>query len=250
MEVLPRRDGRALTAERSEERTLGVQTDLRRGLQAGVTAYAKNLSNLAYEESPAYFANGGVGHAQGLETWLRFEPQHRPLRASLSYAWTATRERDPRAWRRMPNYYARSTKEFWGPVYENPYWYRPFEDEPHRLGLDAEVRLSRWLFGVRYQLGSGRTYTPVQYVATDPLGSRYGIVGRRGTARLPVYERLDLRVLRQLRTRGVPWSVYADILNATGADNILQYRYSPSYTTRYAVRMLPTLPTLGIEAHF
>jgi hypothetical protein len=116
--------------------------------------------------------------------------------------------------------------------------------------MEADWKLGGWRVGTRLQLASGRPYTPVVEVASDPLNTKYGIAGRRGSARYPLYRRLDMRLQRQFQRGNAAWSVYADVLNVTGADNVYQVRYNPAYTARYVVRMLPTLPTLGVEARF
>ena len=250
MDVQPTADGTALRAERAIEATFGCGTSIAAGLDVGATLYAKRLEDLVYEPSPAVYASGGEGRSYGLELQARFAPRRAPVRASLAYTCSETRQRDPKAWRRRPNYHATTIDDFWGAVEEAPYWYHPFQDERHRLGVEASVDFRRWSLGARYQFGSGRPYTPVQFVATDPIGIRYGIVGDLGSARYPYTQRLDVRAQRTWKRGRIGWNVYADVLNVTGADNVYSYRYNPSYTLRYAVKMLPTLPTLGVEARF
>ena len=250
MDVQPTSDGTLLRAERALEATLGCGTTLVAGFDVGATVYAKRLDDLVYESQPAVYASGASGTSRGLELRAGLSSRRVPLRATLAYTWSETQQRDPRAWRRQPNYRATSLQEFWGPVDEAPYWYHPFQDERHKLGIEAHLDVRRWNLGLRYQLGSGRPYTPVRYVATDPLGTKYGVVGDLGSARYPLTQRLDVRVQREWKRGRIGWNVYADILNATGADNVYSYRYNPSYTLRYAVKMLPTLPTLGVEARF
>jgi hypothetical protein len=250
MEVQPTA-GPPLRAERALEATLGCSAALRPSLRLGANAWLKRLRDLVYDMQPAVYANGGEGRARGVEAWLQLEPQDGDWRAGFSYSGSSVVHRDPLAWRRLPNYYARTPQDFWGPRSETPYWYHPLQDERHRLSADLQLRHRSWDFGLRYQLGSGRPYTPVRYVATDPLGAKYGIVGEKGSARYPLYQRLDARLLRRFGSaRGVRWSLYADVLNVTGVDNVYQYRFNPSYTARYTVHMLPTLPTLGLEARF
>lgn len=250
MEILPSLQGGPLGAETSHEATLGCGAELGPGVRAGATAFLKQSSDLVYEAAPALYANGATGRTRGVELRLDLHPPGVPVEASVSYTASSAWQRDPVAWRRAPDYYARTPEAFWGPRYEAPYWYRPFQDERHRLGLEARWRRRRWELGLRYQLASGHPYTPVEFVAVDPLGHHYGVVGDKGSARYPWYQRLDVRVQRQLGGGRVRWSLYADVLNATAADNVYMYRYNPSYTARYTVRMLPTLPTLGVEARF
>jgi hypothetical protein len=250
MEVLPTASGAPVHAEHNNETTLGAVGALAGTFNTGVTAFLKHSTHLVYPSAPAQYANGGVGRARGLEIWGRWEPHDRPLRVGFACTWSHTRQRDPQAWRRLPDYHARTLDEFWGPVYETPGWYRPAQDEPVRMSVDADWKLGSWRVGTRLQLASGRPYTPVVAVASDPLNTKYGIVGDKGAARYPLYRRLDMRLQRQFRRGRADWSVYADVLNVTAADNVYQVRYNPAYTARYVVRMLPTLPTLGVEARF
>jgi hypothetical protein len=250
MEVLPTATGAPAGAERSHETTLGLTTAPGRGVTAGASAWLKHGSRLVYASAPAVFANGGVSQGRGAELWVRLEPRDAPVHGGISLAWSRTRQRDPLAWRRRPDYTARDLDGFWRAEFEAPYWYRPVEDQPLRLGLDAQARWRAWDLGLRLQLASGRPYTPVEAVAVDPLNTRYGIAGAKGSARYPLYRRLDVRVQRRFEGAGLRWNVYADILNVTAADNVYQVRYNPAYTSRYVVHMLPTLPTLGVEARF
>lgn len=250
MEVLPTADGRPLRAERALQTTLGLTNRWTASLQSGITGWIKDSSNLVYEPQPAYYAPGGIGHAHGVETWVEVAPLRGPIRGRIQYTWSVARQLDPVAWRRQPNAEPAAREEFWGLVYEEPYWYSPLQDQRHGLGIDAQWKLGSWEFGARYRLASGRPFTPLDHVVEDDEGNRFGVAGGKGSARLPPYRRLDLRIMRHFRSRGVRWSVFADILNATSADNVYQYRWERSYTQRYSVSMLPTLPTLGLEARF
>jgi len=251
MEVLTAADGGVVGAERSHEATLGITTALARDAMVGLTGYVKHGSELVYASAPALYANGGVSRSRGLELWARVGGGERRMSGEMSLAWSRLRQYDPVAWRRLPDYSARDLEHFWRAVPEPSYWYRPAEDQPLRLGVAVQTRLRSWNLGMRLQVASGRAYTPVEAVAVDPVNTRYGIVGPRGSARYPLYRRLDVRVQRQFGgTTGLRWNVYADVLNVTSEDNVYQVRYNPGYTSRYVVHMLPTLPTLGVEARF
>jgi hypothetical protein len=143
-----------------------------------------------------------------------------------------------------------SGEEVWGAVFEQPYWYSPLQDQRHHFGFDARLELRSWEFGAHLELASGLPYTPVESVVEDSQGKPFGIVGRKGSARLPLYRRLDLRVMRFFRGGSLDWRVYAEVLNATAAHNVYMYRSSRDYSQRYSVTMLPFLPTLGVEASF
>jgi hypothetical protein len=166
------------------------------------------------------------------------------------YVWSQTQQRDPQAWRRLWHEDAGTGESVWGPVQEEPYWYRPLQDQRHRFALDGRLRHRAWEFGVHLQLASGLPYTPVVDVARDADGNAYGIVGRKGSAELPAYQRLDLRVLRHFDGKSVDWRVFAEVLNATSAANVYMQRWNRAYTQQNTVTMLPLLPTVGVEASF
>lgn len=250
MEVQPTRDGAPLGAEHSHETTLSVTRSWDAGVRANVTAYRKTSSNLVFESEPAYFSNGARGRAHGLETWLDWEPSSSGFRARAQYVWSEARQHDSTAWRRRLLIDPQSRDEVWRAVDEQPYWYSPMQDQPHRLAVDARWRVRAWEFGARLQVASGLPLTPVETVHHDSEGTAYGVVGLKGSQRLPLYKRLDLRLLRHFHSRNVDWRVYAEVLNATAANNVYMLRWNRDYTQEYSVQMLPLLPTLGIEASF
>jgi hypothetical protein len=249
LEVQPTRDGSPLQAERAIEATLGLahRTPI---LRAGVSGYVKQLDNLVYEVEPAYYANGAIGRSHGLEAWMEVSPRRSGLQARVQYAWSETQQLDGTDWRRQWSEDPATGEGTWGPVYETPRWYSPIQDQRHRFGLDTRLRLRAWEFGANLQLASGLPYTPVRHVVWDGDGNAYGVVGGKGSARLPSYQRLDLRVLRYFGGKSVHWRVFAEVLNATGANNVYMQRWNADYTQQYSVSMMPFLPTLGIEASF
>jgi outer membrane receptor protein involved in Fe transport len=250
MEVQPTRSGRPLRAERATEATVGISGRWAEPLRFGVTGWAKDFTSLVYEAEPAYYQNGGVGRSHGVETWLEFAPRRSALRASLQYAWSSVRHRDPVAWRRQWSEDPHTGERVWGPLFEEPYWYSPLQDQRHRFGLETRLRAGAWELGAHLQLASGLPYTPIESLQLDDEGNVYGIVGRKGSARLPDYGRLDLRAERSFQGSKLRWRVYAEILNVTAANNVYMTRWNRGYTQQYSVTMLPFLPTLGVEASF
>ncbi len=248
LEVQPTRSGAPLRAERATETTLGLARH-RGALQGGVSAYVKRFDDLVYEAEPAYYANGGRGRAHGLETWLQLAPARSPIVLRAQYAWSQTEQRDASAWRRSWTQDSGGAA-VWGAVYEEPYWYRPVQDQRHQFAVEARLRHRAWEFGAHLQLGSGLPFTPIVAVENDAAGNVYGFVGRKGSAQLPVYQRLDLRLLRHFQAKSVDWRVFVEVLNATAAENVYMQRWNRNYTQQYSVTMLPLLPTLGVEASF
>jgi len=249
LEVQPSLDGEPLQAERAIEASFGMvrKTPV---LRMGLTGYVKQLDNLAYEAEPAYYTNGGIGRSRGLETWMEVSPRPGRFQARVQYAWSKTQQLDGQDWRRRLHADPVTGETIWSAVYESPRWYSPIQDQRHRFSLDTRFMLRSWELGAKLQLASGLPYTPVQSVEWDAEGNAYGVVGGKGSARLPMYRRLDLRLLRHFQAKNVHWRVFAEVLNATGADNVYMQRWNRDYTQQYSVSMLPILPTLGIEASF
>ncbi len=250
MEVQPTRSGEPLRAERAQETSFGVTHTWPRGWKAGASGFHKTFTNLVYESEPAYYENGAAAESHGVETWVELAPHDARFHARLRYAWSHTRQRDASAWRRQLSEDPAAGDATWGPVFEQPYWYSPMQDQRHRVGLEARLRAGAWEFGTHLQVASGLPFTPVASVAHDAAGDAYGIVGRKGSARLPRYTRLDFRVTRHFRGDRLHWRLYGEVLNATASDNVYMYRWNREYTSQYAVHMLPLLPTLGVEASF
>jgi outer membrane receptor protein involved in Fe transport len=249
MEVRPAADGSTLRAERATETSVGVSRRWSPRLRAGVTGYVKRLSNLVYESEPAYYANGAEGRATGVESWLSCSSPESPFALTAQYTWARVQQRDPVAWRRSlslgPN-----NELLYGTTTETPYWYSPIQDQRHNLALVGCYAPGAWELGARLEVASGRPYSAIVGVVAQPEDVYLVAEGRKGNARLPEYTRLDLRLSRHFGSTARSWTVYAEVLNATGASNVFQLRYDPTYSRRYAVTMLPTLPTLGIEARF
>jgi hypothetical protein len=249
MEVHPRIDGGTLRAERAIETSVGISRRWSPRLRGGVTGYVKQLSNLVYESQPAYYANGAEGRATGIESWLDLSAPESPYEFKAQYTWARVQQRDPVAWRRTLSL-GENNELLYGTSTEAPYWYSPIQDQRHNLALVGRYAPGAWEFGARLEAASGRPYSAIIGVVEEPKGVYLVAEGRRGNARLPAYRRLDVRLSRHFGSPGRSWTVYAEVLNATGARNIFQLRYDPTYSRRYAVTMLPTLPTLGIEARF
>lgn len=249
VDIAPTVNGASLRAEKAITRTLGLTGTWSGGWRGGATVWQKRMSNLVYEVEPAYYANGAQGKAIGFETWLEWAAPRSSWSNRLQYSWSRTLQRNPVMFRRNAQPGA-TVLSPWGPRFEAPYWFHPVHDVRHQLSLDARYRWSSWQFASQLRLNSGRPWTPVGQVLVDATGRRIGIEARRGSARLPLYARLDVRVARHFRGQNVQWNIYAEVLNVTQARNVFQHRYDTGYHNRIDLLMLPALPTLGFEVRF
>jgi hypothetical protein len=140
-------------------------------------------------------------------------------------------------------------------------------DQRHAVRVDWALRpeSERWRLSVAWQWHSGRPYTPTE-VAVDTLVATAQELdflarfrpGALYAARLPAYQRLDLRWTRFVATRRGRGSLFVELHNALGARNVRGY-----YTTvavnpatrglefrRQPGRHFPRLPAAGAGWEF
>ncbi|MCH7939890.1 MAG: TonB-dependent receptor [Candidatus Marinimicrobia bacterium] len=137
--------------------------------------------------------------------------------------------------------------------------YSPKYDQPHTLNVVAAYRLTKKnSFGLTVSLSSGQPYTPVwgkTYTQSgmgdflNPYADLQTIPGRKNSARIPTYFRLDVSWTRDVRWFWVDGKFKLQVINATNHFNTLIYFWdhsrSPSEVT--AVGMFPFLPSLSWE---
>jgi len=137
----------------------------------------------------------------------------------------------------------------------------PKFDRRHNVKMVGTYRFSdRWSTNVAWTYGTGQGYTrPLgQYQLRYPDHQESFVVGgHRNNARLPAYHRLDVGIRY---SRVMPeskwlreWSWYLQLFNAYNRRNLWHKNvsFSDNGTAKVTeVRMLPILPTLGIEIAF
>jgi hypothetical protein len=242
-------------AERSEQRVLGVEQALPRGLTARVEAYDHRVS-----PRRARWVNvGGTldippetdwdrvliapdrGHARGVELLVSRDARGR-VDWSVSYALASATDRV--AGRDVAR----------------------VSDQRHTLHLDWSYHppSDRWRLSTSAVWYSGRPYTP-QLVEIDTVANtpqQFWIItprwyaGELSTGRLPNYHRVDARWTRYFDTRRGRVSLFAEVFNLLNTKNIGKY-YTNVNVIRREVRLVPgwdtmisRLPTAGIAWEF
>ncbi|MFL5384786.1 MAG: TonB-dependent receptor domain-containing protein [Longimicrobiaceae bacterium] len=146
--------------------------------------------------------------------------------------------------------------------------FAPRFDRKHRIDASGVLPVwSRLLLSSRLQLMTGQPYTPVrslfQSYQYDPakgglvFGGNHVVYGEHNSDRLPMYLRLDLAlrgpVTRRWFGRTGTVTPYAQVLNVTGARNVLWASGSTRPGGRAALEygpQAPVLPTVGFEWKF
>jgi len=105
-------------------------------------------------------------------------------------------------------------------------------DVTHTLTGVARLTLPHSLeLGSTLRLGSGRPFTAI--TGADAQGR--AVYGAPNGDRMPVYQRLDARVMRYIPMNGSVGVVYLEMLNLLDRNNPQAYTYGPGYTERRAV---------------
>jgi hypothetical protein len=229
-----------LRMERSVQYSLGLSQRIYEPLTLTVTGFYKWMDQLAVasdrvveqdgERVPIRYENLGVGRVYGLEVLLRHEPT-RWLFGWISYTLMRSERRD---------------------TPEDPWELFAF-DQTHILTIVAGVSLPHgWEIGLRFQLTSGRPFTPfVGSIYTADCDDYMGIPGEPGSERLPLFHQLDLRIEKVWTVRRVARiNLYLDVQNVYYSRNVEAYFYSYDFSQRYPITGLPIIPNLGLGVEF
>lgn len=133
-------------------------------------------------------------------------------------------------------------------------------DAPHALSLFGSLQLrKKWTVNAVFQAKSGPVATPLETrvlvgMPTGILESRY-LPGKRNSARLSSYQRLDAAVRRRWRGKGAEWALSLQVVNLLRRTNALTYNWSSYFCVQSgecesmspARRGLPVIPSLMFE---
>jgi TonB family protein len=126
----------------------------------------------------------------------------------------------------------------------------PF-DQTHNLIAVASYSRRGWTAGARYRFVTGIPTTPVNGSFFDADFNGYTrLNGGSGSARLPNFSQLDLRVERVWTFDAWTFGAYLDCQNVFNAENPEGVLYDYRYQQSAAIRGLTILPILGIRGRF
>lgn len=227
---------------------LGGSWDPSPSYRLSLESYFQRLSSLVVVDnnqaadrdetrSADVFRTGGRGYATGVEAFA--ERLSGSLTGWIGYTLGWTRRRFPEL--------------------NQGAWYPPKYDRRHDLVASANYRAGRWTFGANVIFATGQAFTPAsaryELRTSARTGERrdYFLPAGRNTARLLPYHRMDLSVKRAFRMfdRDLQW--YLQVFNAYNHRNEWFVRYDTDdaeVTTAEVVKMLPIVPTIGLNYSF
>jgi hypothetical protein len=232
----------------SRQIVAGVEWTPSRAQQVSLEIYDTDLSNLVVLDNRTpvdrnrltaedVFITEGAGFARGIELLLRRDVG--TITGWLGYTLGTTRRRFAEL---------NGGKEFSAKY-----------DRRHDLSLLLSRRTGAWTLGAAFQYGTGQAFTPAaaRYQLRDPATGRTDNLGQvlpadRNSARLHPYHRLDLSARRPIRLLGRPAELVVEVFNVYSRRNewFVQYETDEETTTATMVRMLPIIPSVGVNIEF
>ncbi|MGH2571782.1 MAG: TonB-dependent receptor domain-containing protein, partial [bacterium] len=206
------------------------------GVRLGVDAYDKELWKL--DGVVTRTVEGEIerqaitrGRARGVEVFLH--------RSSAASSWWVAYSLGRSAWGNQRRTYMRDF------------------DRLHTFSVTNTFQIAEdWDLGMSWSVHSGTPYTEQRW-ERDPETGKWALSeGVPNAARLPLYQRLDVRVRRHFRFDRWQMSVYAEGLNLTNHDNVIWYSWGfrevdgsrqPHQIPRTG---LPSIPSVGLEIKF
>ena len=227
---------------------IGVEWEPSGRHQATVEAYYTDMANLVVLDNRVavdsdattteeVFVSGGTGYATGIEVFLQRRTGRLTGWIGYTLGWTR---------RTFPELNQGKT-------------FPPKYDRRHDVSFVTNYRLGRWSFGANYVYGTGQAFTPAsaRYTLRSPpvLPHRDGaaavglvLPSDRNSARLLPYQRLDLSVKMRFRAFKVNGEFYVQVFNAFNRRNEWFVIFDGSDPD--VIKMLPIVPTLGINFNF
>ncbi len=223
-----------LRAERAWHASLGAEKRLTPALTVSATAFSNTLRDLVVldgdrrDDSMATYENLGEGRAYGAELMLRYKSP--TVFGWLAYTGARALRRDtPDGPERLFDY-----------------------DQAHNLVLVASWKLGRnWQLGGRFQLTTGKPYTPVASSIYQADHDSYRpVFAQLNSRRVDTQHQLDLRVDRTWAFPSFRLAAYLDVSNTYLNAAVVDYAYNFDYSARQKITTLPILPSFGLRGEF
>ncbi len=237
---------KTVDAGRSWQGAVGLEWEPSRRYQFTIEGYYRDLENLVVLDnrvsgdtdnttSEDVFVSGGTGYATGVEMFLQRRTGALTGWVGYTLAWTR---------RTFPE--LNQGKEF-----------PPKYDRRNDLSFVASYKLGRWKFGANLVYGTGQAFTPasgrffLRSPATGIFEQRV-LPADRNSARLLPYHRMDFSIKRKVGIFGSDAELYLQVFNIYNRRNEWFITYDPTDTGAGpdVIKMLPIVPTLGIDFKF
>lgn len=234
---------------RSWQSVVGVEWEPSQRYQCSIEGYYTRLDHLVVlnnnmavghddTRSKDVFKTEGRGYATGMELFLQRRTGALTGWIGYTLGWTRRRFAELNQGRVFPLKY----------------------DRRHDLSFVVNYKRTRWAVGANYIYATGQAFTPAaaRYSLRSPATGvlpidDFVLPADRNSARLLPYHRLDVSFTHDVRLFGrdaAQW--YIQIFNAYSRRNewFVQYDTEHSATKPKVVKMLPIIPTFGLNFKF
>lgn len=233
---------------RSWQSVAGVEWRPRPEDRLSLEIYATELENLVEFDNRApvdqtgftaddIFVTGGEGYARGVELFYQKTMGETTAWLGYTLGWTERRFAE----------------------LNDGQWYPPKYDRRHDLTALVTWRAGSWDLGASFRYATGQAFTPAaaRYQLQDPATGQDPVTAlvlpaERNSARLAPYHRLDLSASRPIRIFGQPLELVIEVFNVYNRRNewFVQYNTDEEVTEATMVRMLPIIPSVGVNFAF
>jgi outer membrane receptor protein involved in Fe transport len=229
---------RDLRPERAWQATVGAEREVRTGLTAQATGfytqrsdlivYATNRQDASNSDHP--YVNRGTGQTYGAELLVTW-------RGVDHFAWLAYT-------------LSRSTRRDAPGVPQRLFDF----DQTHNVILVGSRRFGkdrRWQLGARFQLTTGKPFTPVTgSIFSSDLNYYRPTYGALNSERTELQHQLDVRLDRTWTFAKWRLKGFLDVQNVYLHPAAYAYQYSYDYSQKDALKTIPILPSLGVRGEF
>jgi outer membrane receptor protein involved in Fe transport len=125
-------------------------------------------------------------------------------------------------------------------------------DSPHMFNLMANYRIGDWWeIGLIYRYATGLPYTPYELSTRRIVGGRWFCdKDAKNSARLPDYQRLDIRIDHRFIYNSWNLDLFIEVWNLTGHENVVRYDYNEDFTEEVPFVLFRLMPMIGIAVEF
>ncbi|MEJ2052423.1 MAG: TonB-dependent receptor [Calditrichaceae bacterium] len=223
-------------AQRSIHYILGSEWSVNRNWKLKLEGYLKNMDNLiSFENRNGNIvyskSNDSRGYASGVDLFINWNYER--YSGWISYGFLKAKEDS---------------------IGDN-YGYIPrATDQTHTFSFVGNAALGKsWDVRLKFLYGSGFPYTPSTFEIVDEDKNIWGqVIGRRNSARLPSYQRVDIRAGRQFSLGRFSSEIYLELINLFGRKNVYSYEWNwhDGNWRKEAVELLPLIPNFGLVIRY
>jgi len=183
------------------------------------------------------FVTGGNGSARGFEVFFRRQQGRATGWLGYTLGWTKRRFDELNGGESYP----------------------PKYDRRHDINVVLGWEAGSWSLAASFRYATGQAFTPAsgRYQIRDPGTGEVNEIGQilpgaRNSGRLAPYHRLDVSARRPIRIFGLPAELVLEIFNLYSRRNewFVQYDTSEDVTEVTVVKMLPLIPSIGVNIAF